>query len=388
MSVSVKNPVAVPIGSRIGEILEERGSAFSIRAFSGRIGMSKDMLSRMISGDRYISPSELELIANGLSLSVARLKQEDTANLVHELKYLLENKKNYNRALEVVLELKSKAVGCSERFFVSKEAGNVYYSLKKYDEAHGEWLEAQGHAEQIADKYKDTEPLYTILDNLVLSFTEKKDIVGLSTLLAKLQPLFRPFPDRMGTLFYSSGVMAFRLGNYRQARDHFVQAMELYDISGLHLHVGKCEHNVGYMEYLLENYSTAIGHFERAMPLLAEDDSRFVTVKDYVKALLKLGLMHKAKQIITETLSKLDKLDLHARRAQFVMLYAIVNEDINAAKQVLEYQGVAEPLKALACKFLMNYYSRIGDAENLMRYYRIADTYTSEQSAIYDEMGI
>src|SRR3569833_2334482 len=194
MSTTIQEPTSISLGQRIGEILEERGSAFSIRAFSARIGMSKDMLSRMISGDRYISPSELEQIANGLSLTVARLKQQDTMQLLDEMQKLVDSQAKTDRALCIGLQIKNIAIGCTERFIVGNLLGNVYHELRRYDEAHIEWLEAKEYAKKIADRYKETGPLYRVMNNLVLSFTERKDYVGLYNLVGQLNTLFEPYP--------------------------------------------------------------------------------------------------------------------------------------------------------------------------------------------------
>ena len=63
---------------RIKEILHEKGGAYSVPAFSKRVGMSDSTFYRCLNGDRYFKPSEIERIAEGLNISVARLKREDT----------------------------------------------------------------------------------------------------------------------------------------------------------------------------------------------------------------------------------------------------------------------------------------------------------------------
>lgn len=389
MSGPTKKLVSIPIGRRIGEILEERGSAFSIRAFSTRIGFSKDMLSRMISGDRYISPSELSKIAEGLSLSIARLKQEDTQEQLSELMLLLENKKNNQRALSIALKIKEVAVGCTERYIVTNELGKAYHALRMYNESHAEWLEAREYAQRIVDKYQDTEPLYNVMNNLVLSFTEQKDIFGLSALVGQLKQVFTPYPKRLGTLYYSTASTAFFMGNYREARDNYLLALAQFELHGDSIYIGKSEHNVGFAEYKLENYRRAKEHFERAIEKLSEyDEQKLISMKDYIKTLLKLGQKQRAAENISSALQQLELLDLPLRKAQFLLLHAIVHEDLSAAEQVLAAEGIPVSLKLTACKFLMDFYKCIGDAENLMRYYVIADSYESEKFAIYDGMGL
>ena len=391
MSTTIQEQTSIALGQRVGEILEERGSAFSIRAFSARIGMSKDMLSRMISGDRYISPSELEQIANGLSITVARLKQQDTAQLLDEMQKLVDSEERTDRALSIGLQLKNIAIGCSERFRVGNLLGKAYHALRRYDEAHIEWLEAKEYATKIADRYKDTGPLYRVMNNLVLSFTERRDYVGLSTLVGQLKPLFEPFPRRLGVLYYSTATTAFHTGNFKEARSLFIQALEQFELTNDEEDISFAQHNVGFAEYLVGNLELSKQYYEKALETMPTNDTprRLVSMKDYTKTLLKLGEIDKANEMIRTAFELLEAIDLPIRRSQFLMLHAIVNQDISSAEQVVAMEGATNDLKRIACKFLMNYYCRIGDSENLMRYYVIAETFgTNDSAIIIDEEGL
>ena len=389
MTIAVKNPTEIAIGHRIGEILEERGSAFSIRAFSARIGMSKDMLARMIAGDRYISPSELKLIADGLSLSVARLKQEDTNRYIEEVAMLLENDEKFDRVLQIATELKKVAVGCTERFFVSDAIGKAYYLSMRFEDAHEAWLEAKHYAEMITHRYGNTDHLYRVMHNLVLSFSERKDFAGLKELVQKLNPVFEGFPRRLATLYYSTAAAALHVGNYIEARENFLRSLERMQEFGRVTDIAIAEHNVAHTEYMLGNYEIAKSYHERVISKLDNlEEFLLIAYKDYTKTLLKLGEVEQARSIVLKCLLKVERLNLPLRRAQFLMLHAIVNEDPNSAEQVLLYEEIPNDLKRLACRFLMNYFMRIGDAVNLMRYYGIAESYRDDVSAIYDEMGL
>ncbi|MGB8956126.1 MAG: helix-turn-helix transcriptional regulator [Tumebacillaceae bacterium] len=132
----------IPLGRRIGEIIEAKGPAFSGRALSKRIGLGKDILYRVINGERYISPSELELVAAGLRMSVQRIKQEDTRKDVEELRRLLQNLEDLERALRIAEKLVSVAIGISERCTMLNYLGWANYELKNYDVAHQHWLKA------------------------------------------------------------------------------------------------------------------------------------------------------------------------------------------------------------------------------------------------------
>lgn len=107
--------IVVPLGQRIGEIMEERGASYSLRAFGSRIGMSKDTLGRIVSGERVSTPSETERIADGLKMTIERLKQEDIKDDLLELEALLHSRKNRKRAMTLARGVAAVSMGMTER---------------------------------------------------------------------------------------------------------------------------------------------------------------------------------------------------------------------------------------------------------------------------------
>lgn len=379
----------IPLGQRIGEILEERGKAFSIRAFSSRIGLTKDMLGRMISGERYLGPSDVERIASELGLSVSRLKMTDTQQRSEELQGLLQSKKNNKRALELALLLNQSAVGVTERFFCLNDLGRAYYLLRRYDEAHNTWVHAEEQATKIVDKYGNYNALNKVLTNLILSSTLRRDYASLNELVARVKPLFADSPEMLARLSYSCAMVSYSAGYYEGSRQQLIEALHHERQTGRAGSIGKAEHNIGYIEYKLENYTAAEEYFVKAIETLEEySENRLLAVLEYIKTLLKLGKKTKAKEWVSKSLLEMEELDLPQLEAQFNMLFAIVNQNVEVAKQVLLSEYADSTLKHIACKFLMDHFKESGDAENLMRYYVLAEQYSLKSSAIYDEMGL
>lgn len=383
------NHLEMPLGQRIGEILEERGKAFSIRAFSSRIGLTKDMLGRMISGERYLSPSELERIAGELSLPVLRIKMKDTQQISQELQGLLKSKKNNKRALELALLLNQSAVGITERFFCLNDLGSAFYILHRYDEAHSTWELAEEQAVKLVDKYGNFEPLNKVLTNLILSSTLRRDYASLNELVARVKPLFADSPEILARLSYSCAMVSDAAGYLEGTRYKLHEALYHEREAGRAGSIGKAEHNIGIVEYKLGNYSAAEEYFLKAIQTLEEYvENRLLAVLQYIKTLLRVGKKTKAKEWVEKSLREFDDLDLPQLKAKFIMLFAIVNQDVDVAKRVLLSGDADSHLKHIACKFLMGHYKESGDSENLMRYYVIAEQYSLKSSAIYDEMGL
>ncbi|TCP59019.1 helix-turn-helix protein [Tumebacillus sp. BK434] len=56
----------IPLWLRIREIMKERGSSYSLTAVSARLGISRETLRLMLSGEREIHTFELKTIAEDL----------------------------------------------------------------------------------------------------------------------------------------------------------------------------------------------------------------------------------------------------------------------------------------------------------------------------------
>lgn len=326
-----------PLGQRIGEILEERGRAFSLRAFSGRIGIGKDTLKRMIDGDRPISRSELAKIAEGLKLSVERLKQEDTRNLEEELTVLFRSLRDRRRAVTVATELVSVAVGCSERSHAAHRLGKAYFHIGDLEAAHESWMKALQFAERMEEKYGDSKKLYEVLMDLTVTVTEREEYERLTEMVERLKILFADDHERMGILHYSMARMENHRGDQNRVREHLMLSLHRLQQTTFKEKIGSAANNLGYFEYIHKNYEVAKKLYEIAIENFQQNsDSKLHVTKEYVKTLLKLGETEKAIEISEEICKKLRVNGQEKWVAQFYLLLALAKRDVRYLESLFE----------------------------------------------------
>lgn len=359
------------IGQRISELMEERGSSYSLRAFGGRIGISKDMLGRMISGERHITPSELERIASGFKLSPERVKQEDTKGEVAELKKLLYSKANPKRAVTLAQSIAAVAQGISERCLTFDLLGQAYFLVGELDQAHTAWLQALTYAEKIEDRYGEASPLYAVLNNLTVTFTERKEYAALTEILDRIEPVFQTDLERLGGIYYSRAMIATRIGDPRMVGDFLSRSLESLIETGIQDKIGRAQLNLGYYEYQRKNYVEAKHLLEQAIENLSADQHYLPhAFKEYAKVLIKLGETEKAVQLCEAISPQIQhRADLHAR---FMLLLAIAKQDATIAEDLFSKQGTDPLVRRLACDFLMNYYASVGNAPALLKYFQLS----------------
>lgn len=352
MSQIVQNKVAypIPIGRRIAEIMEEKGGAFSRRSFAPRVGLSKDTLGRIIDGERHIKPSELQKIADGLSISVERLKQDDTSDLTEELHTLLQNKRDSEKALRLATQLSKIAIGMTEKYETLNNLGKAYFAIAEYPEAHDCWQQAYNYAKQIHDKYGNSDPLYTISCNLMLSFSVRKEFSNLSEILTTVEPVFEGVPDKMGAICFSKAMVNENLGDLDKARENIYKSLAYYLKTDRKNDIGRAELNVGYFEYKQRNYQEAKRYLGGAIVHLSGDTYyELIGIKEYVKTLLKIGETDKAAHWIEQIKNRLDEYpDL---KAKFLILQSVATQDISHAESVFHLPSVSKTVQRLTAKF-------------------------------------
>src|SRR5689334_3819307 len=138
--VEVADIESQALGNRLREILQGKGVAYSLRAFHMRSGIYKDMLVRMMKGERYISPTDQEKIASALGITVERFSGVDLLKQQEEVSKLIKKQVNLKRALQLALQVAPHTLGCSERFVAYNNLGAAHYLLKQYEEAIAAYL--------------------------------------------------------------------------------------------------------------------------------------------------------------------------------------------------------------------------------------------------------
>ncbi|PWK09008.1 helix-turn-helix domain-containing protein [Tumebacillus permanentifrigoris] len=382
----------IPLGRRISEILDERGKAHNVPAFSKRVGISESTLYRILSGKRTIKPSELAIISKHLKISIERIKQEDTYPLLLELRNLVIEKKNMIRAKDIAQSLLSNAVGYTERFEILNYLGKIHYHLKHYMDSHKAWVEALPHAERIVDVFQDMEPLKKITGNLISSFTKIKDYSGMAVFLQKVHSSFHDSVynlehEFMGTLCLSYAITAYNLGDKMMVQQKLEKSLEYYIYTGDTVLIGKGQHNIAYHNFLEGKFHQSKSLFEKDLQTLDYLlEPKLIARKDYIKVLLKLNERALAFRLIEDSLVEVEKIQAPQLKAKLLLLRAVAKNDLKSAEGVLLVEDAGDEQIRLAFKFIMDYYSQINDDKALMKYYKIAGEYLNK-SAIFDWEG-
>ncbi|KEO82007.1 helix-turn-helix transcriptional regulator [Tumebacillus flagellatus] len=377
MKVEVADLESITLGRRLKEILSDKGKAFSLRAMEMKTGISKDILLRIMKGERYFKPSEIELVAKAIDLTVDRFKGIDVQKKTEEITLLLSKRINLKRALQLAEELAPIAVGCTEKFTVHNYLGAVHFLLKNYEKALDAYVTSLKEARKLKELHGDSSPLYKAITNLTNTYIQMKDYPNAVNLLRQIQDDLEQFePLWAGNLTFSEAMIAHSMGNLELCREKMYNHLKYYQQVGLPLQQGIGYQNVGYIEYLLGNYQAAKTFFELAIDqkkVAGLIESRLLSLKDYVKCLIKLKLSEQALRVIMESLEELEQLNLPYLKAKFLLLQSVIEGNICHAEEVLSMEDLDVELRHLACDFIMKHFAKIGDSIMLMKYYRIAE---------------
>lgn len=378
----------IPIGRRIAELLQERGDAFSIRAFAERIGMNRETFRTILKGERPITLPELEKVTQGLRITEQRLRQMDTYNKQVELESLLNanerTKEMMLRAQSIANELLKVAQGFTERCVALMQLGQVQTYLQLYDEAHQSWLSAMELAEKINEEFNDSTLLYHLTSFLLISFTTRKEYTSIQKTLDVVEGAFATDPMKMGYTKYARMKWHEHRGNIDEAKRYSYLALDCFKQTDDKAQIGKAMINVGHFEFHTGNYEEAKTILHDAIQVLRSFDyPRLFAVKDYVKSLLKLGDHSQASKWIEDNITKAKEYpDLHGK---LQILYSKSVDDPSYAIAVSDDPEVNIKIRYSACKFLMEHYTAKRDSESVMLYYEKGSTLLKGE--LIDEEG-
>lgn len=338
------------------------------------MGISRETLRSMLTGDRVILDFELRQIAALLKMNVERIKQDDTRQEERRLHSLLQEAVDHRSALEIAERLAKLAVGITERCISLNNLGSAYFIGLKYDEAHDAWLQAYQYANEIKSRYNDYEYLFEVTKYLLISFSVRKEYAHLSSIISELEPLFESKPERSGALCYSYAMIEYQNGNKESAKQKLYQSLEYYCMAANEKNIGRAEHNVGYIEYATANYETAKKFFESALPRLSQHRYWYlVTVKDYIKTLIILREGNIAEELISHSLQEVQTLGYLELEAKMLLLLSRVSNNPENAIHVVNEEKYGPKVRILGCKFLINFYKKIGDSSMFMKYHEVAE---------------
>ncbi|HEU4963992.1 MAG TPA: helix-turn-helix transcriptional regulator [Bacilli bacterium] len=389
LTASVNKETSVPQGRRICEIMEEKGDAYSLRALGRRIGMSKDMLHRCITGDRYIKPSELERIAEGLGISVARLLMEDVTKEREELKRLLTSMKNPKRALELAKIVAEPAVGVSERCEALNDLGRAYYLLHRYEEAHKVWLEAYPFAIQIQEKYAESTFLYHVVSNILLAAAMRKDYTAMLEIKSKALPALETHPRHAGTICYALAKIEEDLSNYSDAKTYYYEALNHFSRCDMLEYVAGSKHNIACFEFRRNNLKQSREFFLEALQMFPENTIERVRChKELSKTLIRTGQLAEAEQHLRQALFHVDRCDVEDRDeyiAKINILLSRATSDPTYASHIAQDSNIELKYREVACNYLVHLYEMKEDAAQMIVWQRQLNQLSGRKYDVIDE---
>ncbi|ARU60378.1 hypothetical protein CBW65_04335 [Tumebacillus avium] len=386
-NTAVTDAGKIPLGRRIGELINEQGDANSIRKFADQIGLNRETLRKMVTEGRHIAPSELRQIAEGLQMPVERIKQIDTEKTERELKSLFHAKKRTKvmlmRTLELARYLVSVAKGVTERCQSINYLGQAQYLLEQYDEAHENWLRALDLAKEILMEYGETSLLHHVTKNLMATYTLRREYSNIEELLQVVESVFSTNPSAMGLACYTRMKMHEVRGNHERAKKYAYAALEYYKQTYDNEQIGRAIVNVAHFEFASKNYEEADKLLRDSLPLLEPFDYSFIfAVNELVKVMIKRGKHSAAKAMIEEHFELAKQ--YHDFYGRLQISNTVATRNPHFAEKTLNDTTVSASVRQLACKCLISYYSSIDDAESVLRYYKMERIYSNRDSEYFN----
>ncbi|ASS75193.1 hypothetical protein CIG75_09495 [Tumebacillus algifaecis] len=380
----------IPIGRRILELMQERGDAFSIRAFAERLGENRETFRQTLLGNRPISLSLIERIADGLGVTEERLRQLDTFKREEELVSLLTSNSRTKvmlvRANSIALELVHVAIGDTERGFAYNNLGRSQLLLKQYEEARATWKKALVHARNIHKNFDDARLLKIAYANFFMTCAELKDYEGADELLHFVEEISSDDHKVLGVIAYSRMAMYGDYGNLEYARKYAYQSLGHFILSNDQKQIGHGRINVARAEYLLGNFKASAEVLATALEHVGEFDHILVrVVKDYVRSLLKLQNYETAIKVVERHETILKQFPEYWDKIK--IMKTVIKDDPSYANEVIHDLQVSAAIRALACKCLFEYYAKRGDSETSLRYYELERKYSRDNSEFIDKEG-
>lgn len=380
----------IPIGRRILELMQEKGEAFSIRAFGERLGENRETFRQTLLGKRPISLSLIERVSEGLGVSEERLRQMDTFKKEEELVTLLKANKRTKvmlmRAHTIALELVEVARGATERGFAYNNLGRVHFLSQQYEEAYHAWKHAFRYGKEIYKEFNDPRLIEIVPANFMMACTRIKDYGGANEMLELVEEVSAGNYEALGIVSYTRMVMYSDRGDLEKAREYAYQSLEHFSKTSNKKQIGYGHLNVAKAEYILGNYAVSAEILGNAIEIVQgiEFILAFV-IKDYVRSLIKLRDYEKA-NLVAENYESIIQSFPDCWNKMRIM-YTVLKEDPKYADEISMDLHQSLECRTLACKCLFEYYAKRGDAEQAMRYYELERKYSRDNSEFVDREG-
>ncbi|ARU62640.1 hypothetical protein CBW65_17925 [Tumebacillus avium] len=291
----------IPLWLRIREIMKEQGSSYSLTAMAGRLGMSRETLRLMLSGEREIYSFELEKITQDLKIPLARLLQEDIVELKPAYAILIDQGR-LEEAMELAKYRESIAIGLSEKVFSSASVAWVYFWKEEMDTAKGIIHEALAAAEEVNKKYAFQGVLTRVFVVFLNIYTHTEELDKVLGIVERLKPLLHSDPINMGVLYVALAKMKYASFENAEAKMYMYKCLELFIECANRDRIGRAYINTAIAEYADRNYEQAKELLETGKEYWENDKVRLLGLKELAKTHLKLREFQAAESLIRTAL--------------------------------------------------------------------------------------
>lgn len=386
--VRSKDIPVIPIHRRIAEIMEERGKPYTQEFVATKIGISRKTFQAVLTGARPIYGTELQTLASIFHISLDRLTQKDSQRCVEEMQKVLDQPAYRNRVLELAEWYSTAAVGRTERCDALTWLGTVQFRMDRFEMAHESWSKAFTYALELQEKYGESDRFQGLLQNLMLSYTARRDYINAEKMVTQLLPLLRQDSYSLGTLSYTLGAIARGNRDLELARKHLYESLHHFQASGNMRQIGRALHNVAFIEYDHRNLVTVIKYYEQALEVLDPYlEDKVYALKDYAKVFLRQNKKGRAIKLIDVSMEILQTIENPTLLSKVLLLHTYLHGHAETAEQVLQRSDVHPDQKRVACKILMELSKRNNDAVSFLRYHEMEREYSLNTRDLYDEEG-
>lgn len=349
----------IPLGRRLREIMKEKGSKYSLTAMSSRLGISRETLRVMLSGEREIYWFELEKIALDLKLPAERILQQDILPIHQEIDHLIISLKDLERALRLSKERAAPAIGPSEKANILNIIGRIYLVKRDIDEAEKCFTEMHELVKTICEKEQDDELLYRALRNLMYIYAHRKKPLLIHEIAQAAESIFTANSRRLTVMYFSLSNAMELPKEVAEAKKYAYRALEQVQIAGRDELIGRAFLHAAFYEFSDRQYVKAKELLTQALQYQLNSKTRIEVLKDLAKVHLKLREYSNAKQLILTTLQDDAIENEQDLKARLLILLSRAANTYHYAESVAGSLQNKQSVRHLALRFLYAYYKRL-----------------------------
>lgn len=380
------------LSERIWDIMHAKKVSLRGLYLKAKMG-SATQLSRFLDGSKYMTPSAVANIANGLGISVERLERTDLPAGAEHLPSLLKKGTVTIHTLKVAQTMADLAVGAMEKADAYRDLGWTLYHLHRLEEAGQAWKRAYEwastkNARQNSELLDENRAFRSGLD-LTVFYTEMREFSMAIGLIDDLQSLCSDHPDKVGILHHQRGLCLVKLGEREAARGHYLVSQDCFQESGNRTRLGRIQLNLADLYFQEHRYEESVELLLLAKENLVDDTltMRAIVVKDLARILICQGKREEALAVINDQLTVLEAAESKRDEvfAKLLLMKSDLTQDPAFAARIFLLRNISKELKCNSADLLTVIYLKQGENDLAFKYYEIMKQNLASSVADYKE---